>query len=162
MAVIQDLCFEIIWQCLNECKFCSSSSCYSRNTIVSLEDFKRVLNYFLNQGGIAELSLSGGEPLLHPDLLEMISYSKTLGIRTILFTSGIKKRPPLSQEILAYYTYQRDQQLKEIEQHEPENERLKNKVKKYYENLINPPYFSEISKEECLYLKNIGDRKSVV
>ena len=48
--------------------------------------------YFINHGGIEELSISGGEPFLHPNLFEMVEFCKDKGIRTVIFTSGIKKR----------------------------------------------------------------------
>lgn len=38
--------------------------------------------YFINHGGIEELSISGGEPFLHPDLFEMVKFCKNNGIRT--------------------------------------------------------------------------------
>ena len=70
--MVKDLCFEIIEKCPNECKFCSSNSCYTKNNIISFADFKRLIDYFISQGDIEELSLSGGEPFLHPDLFKMV------------------------------------------------------------------------------------------
>ena len=90
--MVKDLCFEIIESCPNECKFCSSNSCIEKKQIVSFDDFKRVIDYFISEGGIKELSLSGGEPFLHPHLLDMVEYAKSLGIKTVIFTSGIKKK----------------------------------------------------------------------
>lgn len=89
--MLKDLCFEVIQTCPNKCKFCSSNSSKDKKTMISLEDFKRVVKYFLNQGGIKEISISGGEPFLHPDLFEMVKFCKEKGIRTVVFTSGIKK-----------------------------------------------------------------------
>ena len=40
-------------------------------------------------GGIKEISLSGGEPLLHPNILEIVKYCHDQGIYTTLYTSGI-------------------------------------------------------------------------
>lgn len=89
--MVKDLCFEIIEKCPNQCRFCSSNSSINKQKIISYEDFKRVIDYFVKKGGIEELSLSGGEPFLHPNINEMIFYAKSFGIRTVVFTSGIKK-----------------------------------------------------------------------
>lgn len=159
--MIKDLCFEIIDKCPNECKFCSSNSCYTRNTIVSFNDFKRVIDYFISQGGIEELSLSGGEPFLHPDLFKMVEYSKSLGIRTVIFTSGIKKRLPIDPLVVKFYKEKMDDDLAEIEKHEPWNDKLKTKIKTYYENIINPSEFSELTKNELFELKKLGLDKIV-
>ena len=156
--MVKDLCFEIIDKCPNECKFCSSNSCYTRNTIVSFDDFKRVIDYFISNGGIKELSLSGGEPFLHPELFKMVEYSKNLGIRTIIFTSGIKKRLPINPNIIKFYKEKMNDDLNEIEKYEPWNDRLKNNIKTYYEKFINSPEFSGITKNELFEFKKIRSR----
>ena len=159
--MVKDLCFEIIESCPNECKFCSSNSCIDKKKIISLDDFKRVIDYFIREGGIGELSLSGGEPFLHPDLFEMISYSKSYGIRTVVFTSGIKRPLPLSDELIFLYKREMNFKLDEIEKNEPWNERLKSNIRNYYDNIINPSSFSPISKSELDLLKSIGLDKIV-
>ena len=146
--MVKDLCFEIIESCPNECKFCSSNSCIDKKQIISFDDFKRVIDYFISEGGIEELSLSGGEPFLHPDLLSMVEYAKSFGIRTVIFTGGIKKSLPLTAEAIDFYIKEMNLKLAEIEKHESWNERLKNNVKNYYERIIHPPVFSPITKEE--------------
>ena len=96
--MVKDLCFEVIEKCLNNCKFCSSNSDCNKSRIISFDDFKRVIDYFMKNGGIEELSISGGEPFLHPDLVNMVSYAKSLGIRTVIFTSGVVYNEGLSDE----------------------------------------------------------------
>lgn len=159
--MVKDLCFEIIEKCPNNCKFCSSNSCYTKNTMITFNDYKRVIDYFMSEGGIEELSFSGGEPFLHPELFQMLEYSKSLGIRTVIFTSGIKRRLPVSIEWINFYQDKMQKVLKEVEEHESWNERLKNNIKTYYERIINPPEFSGISKEEMSELKRIGLDKIV-
>ena len=159
--MVKDLCFEIIEKCPNNCKFCSSNSCYTKNTLITFNDYKRVIDYFMSEGGIEELSFSGGEPFLHPELFQMLEYSKSLGIRTVIFTSGIKRRLPVSIELINFYQDKMQKVLKEVEEHESWNERLKNNIKTYYERIINPPEFSGISKEEMSELKRIGLDKIV-
>lgn len=159
--MVKDLCFEIIDKCPNNCKFCSSNSCINRNTIISYEDFKKVIDYFISKGGIEELSLSGGEPFLHPDLFKMISYSKGLGIKTVVFTSGIKKKDNISLEKINNLKEAMNKKVEEVKKNEPWNQNLINKLNNYYENIINSSEFSGITKEELFKLKNIGLDKIV-
>lgn len=159
--MVKDLCFEIIESCANECKFCSSNSCIDKKQIISFDDFKRVIDYFISEGGIEELSLSGGEPFLHPDLFKMIEYVKRYNIRTVIFTSGIKRPIPLSEELKNKYIEELNCKLAEIEENEPWNARLKCNLKNYYENIINSPIFSPITKEELRLLKRMGLDKIV-
>lgn len=96
--MLKDLCFEVIKTCPNNCLFCSSCSSPDATTIIPLDLFKRTIDHFLSIGGIEEISLSGGEPLLHPNIFEMIAYCKEKGIRTVLFTSGIKRKQTLPEQ----------------------------------------------------------------
>ena len=67
------------------------------------------------EGGIGELSLSGGEPFLHPDLFEMVEYAKSFNIKTVIFTSGIKKTIPLTTDEIEFYQREKNNRLLEIE-----------------------------------------------
>lgn len=159
--MVKDLCFEIIDKCPNKCKFCSSNSCYAKNTKIEFRDFKRVICYFMSEGGIEELSFSGGEPFLHPDLFQMVEYSKSLGIRVVIFTSGVKIRLLENPEVIQQYKTQMVQKLQEIEANESWNDNLKLKIKAFYKNIINPPEFSGIIKAELFRLKELGLDKIV-
>lgn len=97
-SMLKDLCFEIIQKCPNNCLFCSSVSSFDSVDIINLNDFKRTIDKFISLGGIKEISISGGEPFLHPDLLEMVEYCKSKDIKTVIYTSGISKRNKLKEE----------------------------------------------------------------
>lgn len=159
--MLKDLCFEVIQTCPNKCKFCSSNSSQEKTTIISLEQFKRTVMHFINQGGIEEISISGGEPFLHPDLFGMVKFCKENGIRTVVFSSGIKKTSEMSEEIIEYIKNKYTNDLREIEEHEPWNERLKQNIKKYYDRVLNPGTFTSITRQEFEYLKEMGLDKIV-
>lgn len=100
--MIKDLCFEIIETCPNNCLFCSSCSSIDKRKIIDFELFKRTIDHLLTKGGIEEISLSGGEPLLHPNIFEMIKYCKDKNIRVVLFTSGIVRRKTIDEMCKKY------------------------------------------------------------
>lgn len=159
--MFKDLCFEIIETCLNNCMFCSSNSNCNKTQIISFEDFKRVIDYFVNNGGIEELSLSGGEPFLHPDIIKMVKYTKSLGIKTVIFTSGVIKNVSISQDEKIAVINEMNKKLFEINENEPDNEFLKQKLINYYKQLINLPTICPLSKKILLELKTIGLDKIV-
>lgn len=94
--MVKDLCFEIIQTCPNHCLFCSSCAGMQQTQFIDYALFKKTIDHFIKIGGIEEISISGGEPFLHPDLPRMIRYCKAKNIRTVLFTSGIKLRKKMS------------------------------------------------------------------
>lgn len=159
--MLKDLCFEIIQTCPNNCRFCSSNSDKDATTFVDLATFKKTIQHFMDIGGVQEVSLSGGEPFLHPDLFEMVQFCKALGIRTVIFTSGIKRMPPLQEDEIEYLESERKKTLAEINEHEPWNDRLKGNINGYYNKLLNPPEFGSISREEFAKLAAIGLDKIV-
>ena len=158
---LKDLCFEIIQTCPNRCKFCSSNSSIEKNTIITFKQFKKTIDYFLSQGGIGEISISGGEPFLHPDIFDMIKYCKDKGIRTVVFTSGIKRASDMTSEMIEDMKKRCEEQIKEIDEHEPWNERLKRNVQNFYDRVTNPNEISAITIEELYKLKELGLDKIV-
>ena len=91
ICMIKDLCFEIIQKCPNNCIFCSSSSNYQKSNIIDFATIQKTIDFFMSNGGIKEISLSGGEPLLHPNIIQIIKYCHNLNIFVTLYTSGIIK-----------------------------------------------------------------------
>ena len=159
--MVKDLCFEVIEKCLNNCLFCSSNSNCNKKKIIEFKEFKRVINYFMSTGGIEELSLSGGEPFLHPDIIKMVEYAKSLGIRTVIFTSGVTIAKGLSEEEKELLTSLRDRRLEEVNRLEPDNEFLKKKINNYYNQLLNPSNVASIPKETLVSLLDLGLDKIV-
>lgn len=157
MAVIKDLTFEIIKGCSNECLFCSSVANCNRNQMISLKNFQRIVSYLMDKYGIEEISFSGGEPFLHPDLYNMIFYCKTLGIRTVIFTSGVRRNIKLNELDVSFLE-------KQIDDHDKGYEDILETV---YHKLvkrdkdINEQEFNSIYREEMRCLKWAGLDKIV-
>lgn len=157
--MIKDLCFEIIEKCLNNCKFCSSNSNNQKSRIIKFEDFKKTIDYFISSGGIEELSLSGGEPFLHPDLLRMVAYAKSFGIKTVIFTSGVVHGESTFNKKI--YLKELDEALNKINKQEADNKFLKEKVKNFYYNLMAQTKYDKIDRKMLHTLKEIGLDKIV-
>lgn len=94
--MIRDLCFEVIQKCPNECVFCSSNSNYACTEVISYPTFERVIDGLSRDYGIVEVSLSGGEPLLHGDIVAMVRKLSSLGIKSRLYTSGVVQADKIS------------------------------------------------------------------
>ena len=79
---------EIIHTCPNRCLHCSSLSDKTRTLRIETGKVFDIINSAKRMG--AEIiSISGGEPLLHEGLVEIVQYAKSKGLRTYLYTSGI-------------------------------------------------------------------------
>ncbi len=156
--MIKDLCFEIIQTCPNDCLFCSSLSNIDCKQIISFDLFKKTIDYLMSKGKIEEISLSGGEPLLHPQVFEMIEYCKSLGIRVVLFTSGIKYNE-MKQEDIDEYLKQVDLYWKECKVSEEKRKQILTKYKNIFDSY--QKQFEPIKREDMKRLKEIGLDKIV-
>ena len=79
----------------------------------------------------------------------------------MLNTSGIKRTSEMSEEMIEYIKNKYRNDLQEIEENEPWNERLKRNVSAYYNRLLNPGKFDAITRQEFEKLKELGLDKIV-
>ena len=89
---IKYLTFEIAQNCNMDCEFCFSFWREEKNEL-NTNQVKEIIE-LMRKRGLEAINFTGGEPLLRPDISELLKYSKGLGLTTILSTNGIllKKR----------------------------------------------------------------------
>jgi pyrroloquinoline quinone biosynthesis protein E len=80
---------ELTYGCPLHCPYCSNPTHYPpTDQELSTEDWRRVFAEAAAMGVLHAL-LSGGEPLLRPDLPELIAAARAAGLYTNLITSGV-------------------------------------------------------------------------
>ncbi len=84
--------FYVTDQCNLDCHYCTEYD----NSIPhpSLDDVKKWANK-IKELGCIRIGLQGGEPLLHPDIIEIARYCKKLDLRTSMSTNGFKLTPSI-------------------------------------------------------------------
>ncbi len=89
--------------CTKGCDFCYRNSTRD-GSIMSLTDYKSVLNHLKSErwGTIFQVALGGGEPLEHPDFIEIIKTTCEYGIVPNFTTNGIHLTQELCAEIKPY------------------------------------------------------------
>jgi MoaA/NifB/PqqE/SkfB family radical SAM enzyme len=85
MTDLTELCLEVTSTCHSHCNYCSND--YNFDVTISLDDCKKIIDDFVKMNG-KTLELSGGEPLLHPDIMKIVAYAKQNGLEVRLYTSG--------------------------------------------------------------------------
>lgn len=86
----------VTWKCNIKCRFCyASCTCTSAEDIetdrkeLSTDEIKSVLNIIRYEAEVPSVSFTGGEPVLRPDLADLIQYaSHVLHMRVNLITNG--------------------------------------------------------------------------
>ena len=66
--------------------------CYRRNLTghKSLEQVKEEIDFFKEWRNCDNISIAGGEPLVHPEILEIVSYIRSKGMKPLILTNGLK------------------------------------------------------------------------
>ncbi|MCI8650192.1 MAG: radical SAM protein [Anaerotruncus sp.] len=83
----------ILDHCNLRCKGCDHFACIAEEHFVSIENIKRDVTRMseLLNGGVTRIGVMGGEPLLHPNLLEILSVTRKVFPNSIiqLVTNGL-------------------------------------------------------------------------
>lgn len=85
---LKEITIEITQQCPNYCLYCSSMSSPLKKDLLSYEQIKQAVEDAIELG-VKFISLSGGEPFLHPDVLKIIDYISEKSVSCLVYTSGI-------------------------------------------------------------------------
>lgn len=86
--MLNEVSIEIIRKCPNNCVYCSSLSDKDCTEIFDYKDFVSIVDDAVKLG-TKTICLSGGEPFLHPNIIEMINYLHKTGLNSNIYTSGI-------------------------------------------------------------------------
>lgn len=74
-----------ITHCCNEnCIFCSAQK---GNELLQFDNFMCYVNNWMEYG-ITHINITGGEPLLHPELSKFVTYANNVGMKVALFSNG--------------------------------------------------------------------------
>lgn len=76
---------KVISDCNRNCHFCYEEE--RQGNALSTKDVLNVINQ-MKDSGIKALKISGGEPLLHPEILTLVQHTKKQGIRIQMATNG--------------------------------------------------------------------------
>ena len=85
---LNEITIEVTQRCPNRCIYCSSLSDATKTQHLDYDAICRVVDD-AKLLGAKSVSLSGGEPILHPDIVKIAEYIKQKGLTCLLYTSGI-------------------------------------------------------------------------
>ena len=86
--MLSEISIEILQRCPNRCIYCSSHSNPQAAYLIPFEIIKNVIDDAKSLG-CKTVCLSGGEPFLHPQILDIISYIAKQQLTCYIYTSGI-------------------------------------------------------------------------
>jgi MoaA/NifB/PqqE/SkfB family radical SAM enzyme len=84
----KELRIELTRDCPLRCRHCSVCSEAGNPVHLSTEVVMTVIKDFITMGG-EKVILTGGEPLVHPELMKILESINEIGLKPVLFSSGI-------------------------------------------------------------------------
>ncbi len=84
---ITTIIFNITHQCNLRCEHCYNNSGAKREHELSFEEIKKMIDEFAAIG-VVNMVISGGEPLLHRHLFDIIEYVRSKPMSVMVFTNG--------------------------------------------------------------------------
>lgn len=83
---MKDAYIHLLMDCNNDCLFCSVPK---KKIYLSVEDVKKRIDRY-HKKGFQQVTFTGGEPTLHEDLIQAVSYVHTKGMECRIITNGTK------------------------------------------------------------------------
>lgn len=78
---------------LHICEHCNYHylHCFAKfgcTKILDAENWKKIADNIISSGSVREINIAGGEPLLHPQMIDIVDYIRSYGVAVSLVTNG--------------------------------------------------------------------------
>jgi radical SAM protein with 4Fe4S-binding SPASM domain len=93
--------FEITPRCNLKCVHCYVAHCDWPLDILTFDEISKIIDDLVNQGCLW-ISLTGGEPLVRPDFIDIYTYAKKKGLLVNLLTNGTLITPKIVDHLGIY------------------------------------------------------------
>jgi radical SAM protein with 4Fe4S-binding SPASM domain len=101
---LESVSFEITRKCNLRCKHCYSNSGIKLDDELTTEEIKAIIDQLADMGVLA-ITFTGGEPLLHPDLFEVMEYARKKPLTLLLFTNATLITPKIVEKLKELHIY---------------------------------------------------------
>lgn len=91
---LENVSFETTKQCNLRCKHCYTDAHNQLPDELTTEEIKGLIDE-LADTGVLSITFTGGEPLMHPDIFELMEYAKKKPLTVLLFTNGTLITPDI-------------------------------------------------------------------
>lgn len=88
MKDLFEVTIEVLQRCPNKCIYCSSWSSLDKTESLNFDTICGIVDDAVELGA-EQINVSGGEPFLRTDIISIIDYIKSKGLKIRLYTSGI-------------------------------------------------------------------------
>jgi MoaA/NifB/PqqE/SkfB family radical SAM enzyme len=95
---------ELTRHCNLKCKFCYSASGKPLDNELSSKEIKRIISDAKDLG-VKTITLTGGEPLLHPNFFEIVDFARSKDIIVQIFSNGTLINSDAAKKLFSYHVF---------------------------------------------------------
>lgn len=81
------VCYKVTRRCNLTCPYCIASSSPKATYGLPTHEAKRILKT-IKDAGVVRVDITGGEPFIRDDIVELLQYSVDIGLETVVTTNG--------------------------------------------------------------------------
>lgn len=90
--------------CNLNCKYCYATDRSEHSKLMTMDDYKAVVDDIVSHFGQVSFSITGGEPLMNPDCFHIAAYIKSKGCDADLLTNATLLNEDNIQKVKEYFT----------------------------------------------------------
>ncbi|MFH1563432.1 MAG: radical SAM protein [Nitrospirota bacterium] len=102
----QNIVIEVTNRCNLHCRMCPQHSketgvgIHRKEGLMEMNLYKRIIDEVKEYGEVMVSPIGAGEPLIHPEIIEMVHYAKEAGCKTHIITNGTLLTPKISERLI--------------------------------------------------------------
>jgi radical SAM protein with 4Fe4S-binding SPASM domain len=101
---LESVSFETTRTCNLRCRHCYSDSGTQLGDELTVEEIKALIDHLADMGVLA-ITFTGGEPLMHPHIFELMEYAKKKPLTLLLFTNATLITPKVVEKLKELQIY---------------------------------------------------------
>ena len=155
---------DVTTRCNFSCKWCYMSCASNKEGIdIKRDDYRSIINTLKNSG-IIQITISGGEPLMHPDIIEFVSIASKKGMIVHINSNGWYLNREMAGSLKKAGLSQIQMNIDSLDTDKHESIRGKNKSFEHVLRAFTNAKLFEITSvvETVLTKENIGEIKDIM
>ncbi|MGD2249379.1 MAG: radical SAM protein [Candidatus Methanofastidiosia archaeon] len=101
---LENVSLEVTTLCNLKCGHCYADAGKKRPDELTTKEIKHAID-LLWETGVLAITFTGGEPLLHPDIFELMEYARNKPMTVVLFTNGTLITPAVVEKLKKLQVY---------------------------------------------------------
>lgn len=157
---------EITDKCNMDCLGCYRNYLATDEGHKRLEDIKEEIMFLHKERNVSEITLAGGEPLLHPDIIKIVEFISLRSLGAKIFTNGKGLTPEFMHQLVAaglnQITLHIDSFQTRNDEWDHKNEIELNDLRQYYVDICRKLRKTDLSFASMITRQNLKDVPKII